>query len=270
IFGNSIRRVDGCGNDTLYEYDALNRPVREARPQIHSVRTEKRIWYDDANNTITTTDENGNYTRIDYTPLGQPHKAWLAAAPVPSARDILVKEYCYDDTGRLIEERILEGVGEGAEQLRSKTLYAYDAFDRVISKEVPAVNYRQTYRYDEVCALPFDPAHKGAVQEVTLWGDVFIPCAILRAAFGDGALRAASGRTARENQTAANTLHAGHSPPAAQNCDVVGRVALCARVHPLAPGLPERGAESPVCGTAARKYRLSAWATAMGQRRLRP
>lgn len=171
LFGNVTRMVDGKGNDTLLTRDALGRVVKELTPIVGNERCEKSAIYDDEKNIITSSDENEDITRVEYSGLGLPIKAYLANGKYPSDNDALAEEYLYDSQLRFTQEIKYDGVGTRKENVINSTRYRYDAEDRVISMEIPQARYCETNRYDACCYLPYDNSRKGLLQEVTVAGE---------------------------------------------------------------------------------------------------
>ncbi|MFZ5353381.1 MAG: RHS repeat-associated core domain-containing protein, partial [Bacillota bacterium] len=133
-FGNVVERQDAMGYKTSYQYDNLNRITR----QTNSDTTYSTISYNDANNTITTTNENGYSTTYIFGRLGN----LLSEQDVTSG--ILTKTYTYDDYFRLKSEISSNG---------SFTEYNYLSDGKVSSKQIKDKDYlllyQETYEYRE-------------------------------------------------------------------------------------------------------------------------
>ena len=133
--GNVVKTIDprqtavGSGNGTMFEYDRLNRLVKQssvdpdgARPLARSVTT---FAYDAAGNLVSRTDAEGHTTRYEYDRLNRKTREVL-----PDADDGTsdagrtgrpATTYVYDDAGRLL--RMVDALGR-------TTVYEYDALDR--------------------------------------------------------------------------------------------------------------------------------------------
>ena len=67
LFGNIVKQTDSKGNVTSYEYDGRQRLIKTIFPDGTFTTTE----YDDKNNEIIITDENGNKQRMCYDSIGR-------------------------------------------------------------------------------------------------------------------------------------------------------------------------------------------------------
>lgn len=104
--------------------------------------------YNDAANTIVTTDENGFSRRQEYTPLGKIAKDY-ALSP-----ETLLVEYRYDSLQRLSRQISYDAVGAP----RATISYTYDLFDQVLTKQAAGegVDMLETHTYN--------PAYPGATR----------------------------------------------------------------------------------------------------------
>ena len=75
--GNITQTTDGDGNYTAYTYDGIGRLLATASytynagSDTYTLASSSSTLYDDAANSIRTTDGDGNYTIDSYDPLGQ-------------------------------------------------------------------------------------------------------------------------------------------------------------------------------------------------------
>lgn len=116
--GRCVSATDGLGNTTNTTYDALGRPVLEQYPAVDGVRHSVSTYYNDTQNYITQTDENGYKTRTTYTALGDLSKKELAVDNTPAGGDVLLETYAYDASQRLVQEQKY-GPGNGSGSLLS-------------------------------------------------------------------------------------------------------------------------------------------------------
>ena len=77
LMGNKIATTDHFGNETTYEYDALNRPICITYPKVMTAdgtarHPKEEIEYDRFDNPIKKTDKNGNVTKFKYNGRKQP------------------------------------------------------------------------------------------------------------------------------------------------------------------------------------------------------
>ncbi|OPH56039.1 hypothetical protein BC351_29570 [Paenibacillus ferrarius] len=67
LTGALTKLIDGKGNATTYEYDALGRVTKETLPDQNATT----IAYEDVNNKVTSTNVTGIKTIREFNPLGQ-------------------------------------------------------------------------------------------------------------------------------------------------------------------------------------------------------
>ena len=118
-YGRQTSATDGNGHTSTVEYDGLSRKVKETNPD----GTFRTAEYDDANNRITTADEAGNRSRLQYTPLGQIERESL----LDGEMEIPVASFTYDHLERLTEQTAYGGDGT----VKNRTAQVYDLYDNV-------------------------------------------------------------------------------------------------------------------------------------------
>ena len=95
LFGNEIQSTDGRGNNTYYQYDSLNRIIKQTNPDS----TYKSVDYYNDLNEIIATDENGNKIKYSFDSLGRYTDAY---AYNPDIKEwILAENVTYDNAGRI-------------------------------------------------------------------------------------------------------------------------------------------------------------------------
>src|SRR4029077_16291698 len=115
--GNVIAIKDENGNRTVFDYDALNRPLHITLPDpdgaglLQSPVTS--FTYDADGRLLTETDPRGNITHYEYDARGR-RTSIIDAAQGES-------DYTYDGNGNLLSER---------DSLGHVTSYRYDARNR--------------------------------------------------------------------------------------------------------------------------------------------
>lgn len=124
FLGNMIASVDAYGQETRYAYDHLNRLIETIYPTVLNERTAHvqpvtRIEYDLFNNPTSITDAAGGKTTILYTAYNKPY---LKTYP-----DGTTESFEYYNDGNLQVSTAKNG---------TKTVYFYDAFDRVVAKHI--------------------------------------------------------------------------------------------------------------------------------------
>ncbi|NJD04665.1 MAG: hypothetical protein FIA99_19170 [Ruminiclostridium sp.] len=133
-------KSDGTGNPTTYQYDALGRVLRET----HLDSTYKSYSYNDSENSITVTDENGKALKYDYTGLGN------LSYEMDLTGGYTIKNYTYDNK--------LRTKTETANSLYNNTsttehFYLTDGSGRISRKEIRnnsgAVIYAENLSYDD-------------------------------------------------------------------------------------------------------------------------
>jgi RHS repeat-associated protein len=124
LLGRKIKEIDPQNNETLYEYDALNRVTKITYPAIydehgHKISPIKRYSYEKLGTIVTETNENGYKTTRVYSAAGKIFEEHL---PDKTCR------FCrYDKKGNLV----LEIAPNGTTQKMS-----YDAFNRLTSSKM--------------------------------------------------------------------------------------------------------------------------------------
>jgi len=116
------------GQITSYEYDNLNRIIRESNPD----GTSRSFEYDEINNVISRMDENGNQTTYIYDYNLLTHVNYT-----DNTTDI---EYKYNANGELIE--LVDGIGTAN--------FHYDDGGRLLSVIGPTTSDNITYTYDGI------------------------------------------------------------------------------------------------------------------------
>ncbi|NDI37233.1 RHS repeat-associated core domain-containing protein [Chengkuizengella sediminis] len=130
--GQTMQYVDGNGNMSSYEYDALGRVIKA----IHPDGSHVQIDFDDIDNAIVKTDEEGIQTVTKFNPLG-----WMTEIGIIEHGVYKSKEkYGYDELGNQIW--IEDGLG-------NRTEFIYDAWDRNI-ETIHSDGYRSTVQYDDI------------------------------------------------------------------------------------------------------------------------
>ncbi|APB71989.1 RHS repeat protein [Paenibacillus polymyxa] len=108
--------LDGKGQKTGYQYDALDRVKAVTYPDGKSIR----VAYDDLENTVTVTNELGIRTKTRYNALG-----WNIESGLYEGNDYVIKsKSAYDANGRLVSSE---------DALGHLTRYGYDAWSRTTS-----------------------------------------------------------------------------------------------------------------------------------------
>ena len=151
--GRLVSTVDGNGNITSYEYDMADRITKQANPD----GTYKTISYNISENSVTVTDENGNATTEDYTPLGLKEKIYLNN----NTSDV-VGSYTYDSIGRVTSLKAYRDL-RGANITEN---YTYDNLGRVKTQSgtdsangaLDSVTYDYAYQdtFEEISAGTYD------------------------------------------------------------------------------------------------------------------
>ena len=184
-YGRMTSRTDGNNRTTNIAYDALGRAISETFPAINGRRDSRSVHYNDANNSITVTNENLFRERYEYTRLGQIERAFLAVGNTPNAWDTLLLEYTYDALGRLTTERTYDGNGTSPGNVKAAAVYEYDRFNRVTSKRIPAVNYIETHSYTDAHADPDEPGRRYFFHQKTVIGEGSAAPSLVTAEFLD-------------------------------------------------------------------------------------
>ncbi|WP_167935782.1 RHS repeat-associated core domain-containing protein [Halothermothrix orenii] len=124
--GNLIAITDGEGRTTRFDYDGLNRRVREIDPLNNTV-----VYRYYPNNQLKSiTDKNGNTTNFKYDCMGR-----LTEVINPIGERV---QYKYDAAGNLVAE---------IDPMGNTTRYQYDCMNRLVKEIDPAGNEIQ-YEYD--------------------------------------------------------------------------------------------------------------------------
>ena len=129
--GNITALTDGEGRTTKYEYDALNRKIREKDPLNNTVSYR---YYAD-NSLKSVTDKKGNTSYFKYDRMGR-------LIEVIDALNKKVK-YEYDSTGNLTTKTDARG---------NSTKYEYDSMNRLI-KEIDPLGNETIYNYNQTGEL---------------------------------------------------------------------------------------------------------------------
>ncbi|NBI31144.1 RHS repeat-associated core domain-containing protein [Chengkuizengella marina] len=124
--------VDGNGNTSSYEYDALGRVTKAIHPDGSYIQ----IDFDDVDNVIVKTDEEGIKTVTKFNPIG-----WITEIGIMEQGVYKSKEkYGYDELGNQIWVE---------DALGNRTEFIYDAWDRNI-ETIHSDGYRSTVQYDDI------------------------------------------------------------------------------------------------------------------------
>ncbi|NBI30567.1 RHS repeat-associated core domain-containing protein [Chengkuizengella marina] len=130
--GQTTQYIDGNGNVSTYEYDALGRVIKAIHPDGSHIGMD----FDDVNNVIVKTDEEGIQTVTKFNPLG-----WMTEIGIMEHGVYKSKEkYGYDELGNQIW--IEDALG-------NRTEFIYDAWDRNI-ETIQADGYSSTTQYDDI------------------------------------------------------------------------------------------------------------------------
>ncbi|AET59808.1 Rhs family protein [Paenibacillus terrae HPL-003] len=130
--------LDGKGQKTGYQYDALDRVKAVTYPDGKSIR----VAYDDLENTVTVTNELGIRTKTRYNALG-----WNIESGLFEGNDYVIKsKSAYDDNGRLVSSE---------DALGHLTRYGYDAWSRTTST---------AYADGSEAAVKYDDALRQVIQ----------------------------------------------------------------------------------------------------------
>ena len=129
--GNLTQTTDGDGNYTGDSYDGIGRLLSTASytynagSHTYTLASSSSTLYDDAANSIRTTDGDGNYTIDSYDPLGQ----LLNSASYNAGSNTLVSStrYVYDGDGNVV--RTTDGMG-------NYMVYTYDLLDQLSSSHL--------------------------------------------------------------------------------------------------------------------------------------
>ena len=167
--GRVSSRTDQAGRVTRFEYDARGRLTKVIDAPGHATA----YTYDEAGNRLTQTDANDRTTSFGYDRMGRRTRrtlplgmsetyAYDAAGSLTSRTDFLGRKttYAYDELGRLLSRTPDATTGEPAvtftytptgrratmTDATGTTVYAYDARDRLLSKQTPQGTL--TYTYD--------------------------------------------------------------------------------------------------------------------------
>ncbi|NBI28429.1 RHS repeat-associated core domain-containing protein [Chengkuizengella marina] len=124
--------VDGNGNISSYEYDALGRVTKAIHPDGSYIQ----IHFDDVDNVIIKTDEEGIKTVTKFNPLGWNTEVGIMEHGVYKSKE----KYGYDEAGNQIW--IEDALG-------NRTEFIYDAWDRNI-ETIQADGYSSTTQYDNI------------------------------------------------------------------------------------------------------------------------
>ncbi|WP_306576091.1 RHS repeat-associated core domain-containing protein [Anaerotruncus massiliensis (ex Togo et al. 2019)] len=163
-YGRQTSATDGNGHTSTVEYDGLSRKVKETNPD----GTFRTAEYDDANNRITTADEAGNRSRLQYTPLGQIERESL----LDGEMEIPVASFTYDHLERLTEQTAYGGDGT----VKNRTAQVYDLYDNVISRTLTDAAGKELYKETAV----YEPVVESRYSRVTktVDGDAAAPSVV--------------------------------------------------------------------------------------------
>ncbi len=154
--------TDGNNQTTDYEYDKADRIVKQINPD----GTYRTISYDVGQNSVTVTDENGNATTTDYTPLGLKEKVYLNN----NTNDV-AGTYSYDKRGRLLSVTAYTELG--GSYVREK--YTYDRLDRVKTQSLTGNSGTlDTVTYDYAYDETFTKYSQGDDIDVSGYDKVFV------------------------------------------------------------------------------------------------
>ena len=163
-YGRQTSATDGNGRTSTVEYDGIGRKVKETNPD----GTFRGSEYDDANNRIIATDEAGNRTLLQYTPLGQIERESL----LDGEAEIPVASFAYDHLERMTEQAAYGGDGA----IKNRTAQTYDLYGNVISKTVTDAADTELYKETAV----YEPVVESRYSRVTktVDGDAAAPSVI--------------------------------------------------------------------------------------------
>ncbi|MBW7453393.1 RHS repeat protein [Paenibacillus sepulcri] len=132
--GRVTSYTDGKEYTTRYQYDKLGRLITMTNPD----QSSKIATYDDANNTVRTTDETGVRSTQSWDSLGR--KIFEGIFDTTSTTMSL--SYKYDDIGRL---KLEEEAG------RHQTTYEYNAWNQLIKTNLPTPKVSSSnVKYDKI------------------------------------------------------------------------------------------------------------------------
>lgn len=163
-FGRVTKNTDGNGNATLMDYDGIGRPVKESHSKNGQVSPSKTTEYDDKNNQILLTNEEGNQTKNIYTPLGKIERQILVNS---DETEVLLASYEYDQLERVTKESIYMADGS----IKLITNYTYDLYGQMSSKTIQNASgedlYKETYVFVPVVKSIYFSMTKTIVGEET-------------------------------------------------------------------------------------------------------
>jgi len=152
--GNQLAFINKEGHATSFEYDALNRLVKQTNAStiamydaayIGTAFNEQRYFYDGNDNRVAAVDERNNTTTYQYDVM---NRATQTTVSTQAAGDFVVN-LAYDDFGNLQTET----VGQGSDVERV-TDYEYDLRNQVSQVRqygaTPSEDRLTTYSYDNV------------------------------------------------------------------------------------------------------------------------
>ncbi len=133
--GNRTNLKDPKGNQTHFDYDALNRLTKVTQNYGGTPAPLTQYGYDGQDNLRTVTDANGNITTTTVDDLG---RTVSVASP-----DTGTTRYSYDPAGNLLTKLDAKAI---------TTTYQYDAANRLTAIQFPDSSQNITYAYDEAAS----------------------------------------------------------------------------------------------------------------------